>query len=95
MNRGCRCGPVLNSKKVTQLPEVLGPGSIRRVLRAAVQACVDCCYDQSIVYNLLREGNGRVVISGQIPIHYFFFGLLLTVLLSYILILCNLDHFKF
>jgi sex comb on midleg-like protein 4 len=66
INRGCRCGPVLSAKRVAQLPDQLGPGSIRRVLRGAVQACVDCSHDQSTVYNLLREGNGRVVITGMI-----------------------------
>jgi SLED domain len=66
INRGCRCGPVLSPKRVAQLPDQLGPGSIRRVLRGAVQACVDCSYDQSTVYNLLRDGNGRVVITGRI-----------------------------
>jgi len=65
VNRGCRCGHVLNAAKVSQLPDQLGPGSIRRVLRGAVQACVDCSHDQSTVYNLLREGNGRVVITGN------------------------------
>jgi len=65
VNRGCDCGPVLNSRRVAQLPTQFGPGSIRRVLRAAVQACVDCSPDQSTIYNLLREGTGRVVITGQ------------------------------
>ena len=64
VNRGCECGPVLNSRLVSQLPTQFGPGSIRRVLRAAVQACVDCSPDQSTIYNLLREGTGRVVITG-------------------------------
>ena len=65
VNRGCDCGPVLNSRLVSQLPTQFGPGSIRRVLRAAVQSCVDCSPDQSTIYNLLREGTGRVVITGQ------------------------------
>jgi len=65
VNRGCDCGPVLNSRLISQLPSQFGPGSIRRVLRAAVQACVDCSPDQSTIYNLLREGTGRVVITGQ------------------------------
>jgi len=66
VNRGCDCGPVLNSRLISQLPAQFGPGSIRRVLRAAVQSCVDCSPDQSTIYNLLREGTGRVVITGQL-----------------------------
>ena len=65
VNRGCDCGPILNPRLISQLPSQFGPGSIRRVLRAAVQACVDCSPDQSTIYNLLREGTGRVVITGE------------------------------
>jgi len=64
INHNCRCGPVLVSSLVARLPSQFGPASIRRVLRQTLQATVDCSEDQSTVFSLLKEGTGRVIISG-------------------------------
>ena len=37
---------------------------VHRVLREAVQACVDCAKDERAVYDLLQEGNGKIVVTG-------------------------------
>ncbi|KAL3183369.1 hypothetical protein MRX96_000334 [Rhipicephalus microplus] len=63
VNHQCSCGPYLDPAKISQLPLQLGPGSMNRVLREAVQACVDCALNEKNVYNLLRKGNGKVIIN--------------------------------
>ncbi|KAH8021069.1 hypothetical protein HPB51_012353 [Rhipicephalus microplus] len=65
VNHQCSCGPYLDPAKISQLPLQLGPGSMNRVLREAVQACVDCALNEKNVYNLLRKGNGKVIINEQ------------------------------
>lgn len=66
VNHQCSCGPYLNPQKIAQLPQQLGPGSINRVLREAVQACVDCALVEKNVYNLLRRGEGKVIINATV-----------------------------
>ncbi|XP_037579170.1 polycomb protein Scm isoform X1 [Dermacentor silvarum] len=63
VNHQCSCGPYLDPAKIGQLPLQLGPGSMNRVLREAVQACVDCALNEKNVYNLLRRGDGKVIIN--------------------------------
>ncbi|XP_075550841.1 polycomb protein SCMH1-like isoform X5 [Dermacentor variabilis] len=63
VNHQCSCGPYLDPAKIGQLPVQLGPGSMNRVLREAVQACVDCALNEKNVYNLLRRGDGKVIIN--------------------------------
>lgn len=66
VNHGCECGPTLVASRIAKLPLQFGPASIRRVLRQSLQAIVDSAKDQNSVFGLLQEGNGRVVISGEI-----------------------------
>ncbi|CAN7982417.1 unnamed protein product [Ixodes pacificus] len=66
VNHQCSCGPYLDPQKIGQLPRQLGPGSMNRVLREAVQACVDCSLIERNVYNLLRKGDGKVIINANI-----------------------------
>ncbi|XP_064489316.1 polycomb protein SCMH1-like [Ornithodoros turicata] len=66
VNHQCSCGPYLNPQKIAQLPQQLGPGSMNRVLREAVQACVDCALVEKNVYNLLRRGEGKVIINATV-----------------------------
>lgn len=66
VNRKCSCGPYLDPQKIEQLPQQLGPGSMNRVLREAVQACVDCSLVEKNVYNLLRRGDGKVIINANL-----------------------------
>ncbi|XP_013775899.2 polycomb protein SCMH1-like isoform X1 [Limulus polyphemus] len=63
VNHSCTCGPHLDPRKVTQLPIQFGPGSMNRVLREAIQACVDCANNEKSVFNLLRPGDGKVIIT--------------------------------
>lgn len=65
VNHQCSCGPYLDPAKIGQLPRQLGPGSMNRVLREAVQACVDCALNEKNVYNLLRRGEGKVIINAN------------------------------
>lgn len=65
VNHGCTCGPYLNPRKVSQLPIQFGPGSMNRVLREAVQACIDCANSEKSVFNLLKQGDGKVIITAN------------------------------
>ncbi|KAJ9585032.1 hypothetical protein L9F63_020623, partial [Diploptera punctata] len=65
VNHGCTCGPYLDPRKVASLPEVFTGKSITRVLRECVQAVVDAALDQKQIFGLLRQGEGRVVISAS------------------------------
>lgn len=65
VNQQCSCGPYLDPSKIGQLPRQLGPGSMNRVLREAVQACVDCALSEKSVFGLLRRGDGKVVINAH------------------------------
>ena len=60
------CGPFLDHAKVSRLPEAFGPGPIHRVLRESVQQLVDCGKEQGQVFGLLRQGEGRVIITANI-----------------------------
>lgn len=64
MNIGCWCGPYLDATKVAELPLQFGPGTMSRVLREAVQSLVDCALDQKQIFGMLRQGDGKVVITG-------------------------------
>ncbi|XP_013401178.1 polycomb protein Scm isoform X2 [Lingula anatina] len=63
VNQSCKCGPHLNSKKISQLPAYFGPGSIKRVLREAVQAVVDCANNEKTVFNTIQGGSGNMVVT--------------------------------
>lgn len=65
VNHSCSCGPYLQPKKVAHLPLQFGPGSMNRVLREAVQAFVECAYQEHVVFNLLKPGEGKVIITGS------------------------------
>ena len=64
INHGCNCGPYLNVQKVLQLPSQYGPGVIPRVLYDVLKGCLETAFTEKVVYNLIPEGHGRVVISG-------------------------------
>ena len=65
INHGCNCGPYLNQQKVLQLPSQYGPGVISRVMYDVLKGCVECAYTEKVVYNLVPEGNGKVIVSGE------------------------------
>jgi hypothetical protein len=65
VNHGCSCGPYLDPRKVTNLPMVFNGKSISRVLKECVQSLVDAALDQKQIFGLLRQGEGRVVITGE------------------------------
>lgn len=66
MNSGCNCGSILSNRKISALPSQFGPGPINKVVREAVQACVDCAHKEHAVFNMLQEGNGKVFINGEL-----------------------------
>ncbi|XP_076044049.1 polycomb protein Scm [Oratosquilla oratoria] len=67
VNHACSCGPYLDASRVsTELPVQFGPGSLNRVLRESVQALVDAASDPRSVLNLVKQGNGKVIIKATI-----------------------------
>ncbi|RZF46271.1 hypothetical protein LSTR_LSTR015188 [Laodelphax striatellus] len=65
VNPGCYCGPYLDPRKVCQLPMQFGPGAISRVLRESVQSLVDAALDQKQIFGMLRQGDGKVIITAS------------------------------
>ena len=65
VNHGCTCGPYLDPRKVANLPDVFNGKNITRVVRESVQAIVDAALDQKQIFGLLRQGEGKVVITGE------------------------------
>ncbi|XP_035210845.1 polycomb protein SCMH1-like isoform X2 [Stegodyphus dumicola] len=65
INHGCTSGPYLNSRRVASLPVKYGPGSMNRVLREAVQTFIDCAENEKNVFCLLRQGEGKVIITAN------------------------------
>jgi len=59
-------GPYLDPKKVSdQLPEQFGPGPLKKTVRESVQKLVDASLDQKAVFGMLRQGEGRVIITAN------------------------------
>ncbi|XP_069029984.1 polycomb protein SCMH1 isoform X3 [Embiotoca jacksoni] len=48
-------GPHLDRKLVLQLPDHFGPAPVNAVLQQAVQACVDCTYQPSVLLSFLQS----------------------------------------
>ncbi|XP_069381889.1 polycomb protein SCMH1 isoform X3 [Paralichthys olivaceus] len=48
-------GPNLDRKLVQQLPDHFGPAPVNAVLQQAVQACVDCTYQPSVLLSFLQS----------------------------------------
>ncbi|KAM9765957.1 polycomb protein SCMH1 isoform 3-T4 [Menidia menidia] len=48
-------GPRLDRKLVQQLPDHFGPAPVNAVLQQAVQACVDCTYQPSVLLSFLQS----------------------------------------
>lgn len=60
-------GPHLDRKLVQQLPDHFGPAPVNAVLQQAVQACVDCTYQPSVLLSFLQSQShtGGEVIRGK------------------------------
>ena len=60
-------GPNLDRKLVQQLPDHFGPAPVNAVLQQAVQACVDCTYQPSVLLAFLQSQShtGGEVIRGK------------------------------
>uniref|UniRef100_A0A672G433 Scm polycomb group protein like 2 n=1 Tax=Salarias fasciatus TaxID=181472 RepID=A0A672G433_SALFA len=57
-------GPHLDRKLVQQLPDHFGPAPVNAVLQQAVQACVDCTYQPSVLLSFLQgqsHSGGEVI----------------------------------
>ncbi|XP_041352567.1 sex comb on midleg-like protein 2 [Gigantopelta aegis] len=65
VNSSCNCGMYLNPRRVSGMSPQYGPGSIVRVLREVVQACIDCATQERTVFNMIKEGNGKVVVTAN------------------------------
>ncbi|XP_046403093.1 polycomb protein Scm isoform X2 [Ischnura elegans] len=65
VNHGCTCGPYLDPRKMGDLPPQFGPGSLTCVFRECVQALVDSSLDQQQIFGLLRQGEGKVIVTAS------------------------------
>ncbi|XP_072356056.1 polycomb protein SCMH1 isoform X3 [Scyliorhinus torazame] len=63
VNKHACAGPHLDKKKLQQLPDHFGPARASMVLQQAVQACIDCAYQQKAVFSCLKQGHGGELIS--------------------------------
>uniref|UniRef100_A0A1A7YP86 Sex comb on midleg-like 2 n=1 Tax=Iconisemion striatum TaxID=60296 RepID=A0A1A7YP86_9TELE len=55
VNKHGNYGPHLDRKLVQQLPDHFGPAPVNAVLQQAVQACVDCTYQPSVLLAFLQS----------------------------------------
>ncbi|KAK6170694.1 hypothetical protein SNE40_019021 [Patella caerulea] len=62
VNTTCNTGTFLSHRKVSQLPAKYGPGSINQILRQVVQSCIECAVQEKVVFNMVKDGNGKVVV---------------------------------
>ena len=67
----CNGGPQLNPRKMSHLPAQFGPSAVHKVLREAVQSCVDCANHERTVFNTIKDGAGKVVITGSYRLQCF------------------------
>ena len=67
INSACFCGPNLDASKILQMPQIIGPGLLNRVLRDTVQGLVDAAVHIKQTFSILRtrQGDGDVVIRGS------------------------------
>ena len=65
VNKSWNLGPYLDPYKVAHLPEQFGQGPIHKVVRESVQKLVDASLDQREVFGMLRQGEGRVIITAS------------------------------
>ncbi|XP_070567910.1 polycomb protein SCMH1-like isoform X2 [Ptychodera flava] len=69
VHSSCVCGPYLSPHKVRQLPVQFGPGTMEKVLKDIVQACVDCAVQKKAVLAFLKpnqEKDGTIAITGAV-----------------------------
>lgn len=67
MKRTGNLGPYLDPRKVSsdQVPDQFGPGLLHKVVRESVQKLVDVSLDQKAVFGMLRQGEGKVIITAS------------------------------
>ncbi|XP_014247076.1 polycomb protein SCMH1 [Cimex lectularius] len=65
VNITCWCGPYLDPRKLSEFPSQFGPGLINKVARECIQNLIDSALDQKQVFNMLREGNGKIIITAS------------------------------
>ena len=59
-------GPYLDPRKMAeQVPDKFGSGLIHKVVRESVQKLVDVSLDQKAVFGMLRQGEGKVIITAS------------------------------
>lgn len=65
VNSECDCGPYLNRSQMSQIPSTFGSDTIKKVLRESVQHLVDASSNQKLVTDMLKQGDGKVIITGK------------------------------
>lgn len=90
VNKHGEYGPHIDRKLVQQLPDHFGPAPVNAVLQQAVQACVDCTYQPSVLLSFLQSQShtGGEVIRGNL------YKILIYGYFPYNLIKKRLSHMK-
>lgn len=67
LRSSCNCGPYLDPHKIKELPDVVGPGEINRILRSAVQNLINSALNVKDTFAILknRQGNGDFIVQGK------------------------------
>ncbi|KAK9496472.1 hypothetical protein O3M35_013236 [Rhynocoris fuscipes] len=66
INTSCWCGPCIDPRKLSELPHQFGPGPMNKVFRECIQTIIDSAFDQKQVFSMIRQGNGKSVVTGLI-----------------------------
>ena len=66
INNTCVCGPYLSPHKVLQMPALIGPAPINKVMTDTFQMCVSSAVQQKAVFAFLkREKGANVTVTGE------------------------------
>uniref|UniRef100_A0A0V0G9M3 Putative polycomb group protein scm/l3mbt tumor-supressor in n=1 Tax=Triatoma dimidiata TaxID=72491 RepID=A0A0V0G9M3_TRIDM len=64
VNTTCWCGPYIDPRKLAELPHQFGPGPINKIYRDCIQNLIDAALDQKQIFNMIRQGSGKSVVTG-------------------------------
>ncbi|XP_010884766.2 sex comb on midleg-like protein 2 isoform X2 [Esox lucius] len=73
VNKHGACGPHLDRKQLQLLPDHFGPGPVNGVLQQAVQSCVDCAFQPTVLFSFLQsqsDGGEIIRVRSDGGIHY-------------------------
>ena len=67
INNTCVCGPYLSPHKVLQMPALIGPAPIDKVMTDTLQLCVKSAVQQKAIFTFLKgKEGGNVKVTGAI-----------------------------